>query len=92
LSALDRANEHGRPTLVLTNVLGVRTFTRRTTRTRLRSAPEVSVAAIKTFTADLVALNILTEYFTTQNHHCLLRTFSALPGCEMPSTTRTRSP
>ena len=80
LSALDRANEHGRPTLVLTNVLGSTAIRKADNAYMIQAGPEVSVAATKTFTADLVALNLLAEYFTTQNHRRLLQTFSALPA------------
>ena len=80
LSALDRANEHGRSTLVITNVLGSTAIRKADDAYTIQAGPEVSVAATKTFTADLIALNLLAEYFTKQNHRSLLQTFSALPG------------
>jgi glucosamine--fructose-6-phosphate aminotransferase (isomerizing) len=79
LGALDRAKEHGRSTLVLTNTLGSTAIRTADDAYTIQAGPEVSVAATKTFTADLIALNLLAEYFTTQNHRRLLRTFSALP-------------
>lgn len=79
LGALDRAKEHGRSTLVLTNTLGSTAIRTADDAYTIQAGPEVSVAATKTFTADLIALNLLAEYFTTQKHRRLLRTFSALP-------------
>jgi glucosamine--fructose-6-phosphate aminotransferase (isomerizing) len=79
LRALESANDAGCETLALTNVLGSSAIREADDAYTIQAGPEVGVAATKTFTADLVALNLLAEYFTDRDHRETFRTLSNLP-------------
>ena len=69
LAALRDAQDRGAETLAVTNVVGS-TATRECDHTMyIRSGPEIGVAATKTFTAQLVSLNVLCEYLRGGSVH-----------------------
>jgi glucosamine--fructose-6-phosphate aminotransferase (isomerizing) len=85
LSALRTANRNGATTLALTNVVGS-SATRECDHTVLiRAGPEIGVAATKTFSSQLVALNLLAEYLLDAGAGAVdrderLRALRNLPG------------
>jgi glucosamine--fructose-6-phosphate aminotransferase (isomerizing) len=85
LSALRTANRNGATTLALTNVVGS-SATRECDHTVLiRAGPEIGVAATKTFSSQLVALNLLAEHLMGDANRGVerdeaLRMLRSLPG------------
>ena len=65
LSALREARGRGAETLTLTNVVGSTAARECDHALYIRSGPEVGVAATKTFSSQLTALNLLAEELTT---------------------------
>jgi len=64
LSALREASRRGARTLALTNVVGGTAAREADDAFYIRAGPEIGVAATKTFTSQLVAVNLLAAYLT----------------------------
>jgi glucosamine--fructose-6-phosphate aminotransferase (isomerizing) len=64
LSALREASGRGAETLALTNVVGSTAARESDHVLYIRAGPEIGVAATKTFSSQLVGLNLLTAYLT----------------------------
>jgi len=64
LSALREASGRGAETLALTNVVGSTAARESDHVLYIRAGPEIGVAATKTFSSQLVGLNLLTTYLT----------------------------
>jgi glucosamine--fructose-6-phosphate aminotransferase (isomerizing) len=64
LSALREASRRGARTLALTNVVGSTAAREADDAFYIRAGPEIGVAATKTFTSQLVAVNLLAAYLT----------------------------
>ncbi|WP_435068252.1 glutamine--fructose-6-phosphate transaminase (isomerizing) [Haloplanus sp. C73] len=66
LNALRAAESKGAATLAVTNVVGSTAARECDTLLPIRAGPEIAVAASKTFSSQLVALNLLAEHLRSQ--------------------------
>ena len=67
LSALRAARDRGAETLALTNVVGSTAARECAHALYIRAGPEIGVAATKTFSSQLVTLNLFVEHLTGQD-------------------------
>ncbi|MEZ3115651.1 glutamine--fructose-6-phosphate transaminase (isomerizing) [Halobaculum sp. MBLA0147] len=67
LSALREARDRGAQTLAVTNVVGSTAARECDDALYIRAGPEIGVAATKTFTSQLVTLNLLVEHLAGQD-------------------------
>ena len=84
LSALREARSRGATTLALTNVVDSTAARECDHALYIRAGPEIGVAATKTFSSQLVALNLLAERLTTSEfsgyRHDIVEALRDLPG------------
>ncbi|MFB6167405.1 MAG: glutamine--fructose-6-phosphate transaminase (isomerizing) [Haloferacaceae archaeon] len=84
LSALREARSRGATTLAVTNVVGSTAARECDHALYIRAGPEIGVAATKTFSSQLVALNLLAERLTTSAfsgyRHEIVEALRDLPG------------
>jgi glucosamine--fructose-6-phosphate aminotransferase (isomerizing) len=84
LAALREARSRGAPTLAVTNVVGSTAARECDHVLYIRAGPEIGVAATKTFSSQLVALNLLAERLTTSAfsgyRHEVVEALRDLPG------------
>ncbi|WP_224448605.1 glutamine--fructose-6-phosphate transaminase (isomerizing) [Haloprofundus salilacus] len=85
LSALREARARGATTLAVTNVVGSSAARECDYALYIRAGPEIGVAATKTFSSQLVSLNLLVEYLAgdrrpSEERREVLQTLRDLPG------------
>ncbi|KTG08960.1 glutamine--fructose-6-phosphate aminotransferase [Haloprofundus marisrubri] len=85
LSALREARARGARTLAVTNVVGSTAARECDYALYIRAGPEIGVAATKTFSSQLVSLNLLVEYLagdqrSSEERRAVLQTLRDLPG------------